>query len=155
VTLRFHATISRANETSSSHRIRIYTASKIHMTLIGICNLSPMTEALWNIDKGPNCFKAELITGFRARTRRKCAQEQMNIRTHDNSPSKVDTFVIEGGTGDELMRHLATMTLFRYLMTKQNCALRVASTTPHAVCLRGNIMIDALFFGETNDKRCL
>ena len=64
------------------------------MRPIGTCKRKPITEALWNSDSGPNCFKALLMIGFKAFTLRRCAQLQMKIRTHERSPSKVETLVI-------------------------------------------------------------
>jgi len=72
-------------------------AKAMHDRLMGTCNRIPITLALWKMDKGPNCFNAELITGFNARTRRKCAQLHTKINTHESNPSNVETLVIDGG----------------------------------------------------------
>ena len=71
-------------------------AKAMHDRLMGTCNRIPITLALWKMDKGPNCFNAELITGFNARTRRKCAQLHTKINTHESNPSNVETLVIDG-----------------------------------------------------------
>lgn len=69
-------------------------ATVIHKMPIGTCKRRPITEALWKIDNGPNCLTALFMSGLRAFTRRKCAQLQIKMSTHDKSPSKVETFVI-------------------------------------------------------------
>jgi hypothetical protein len=74
------------------HRMSIYSARAAQPKATCTFSLVPITDALWKIDSGPNCF--QLMMDFRDRTLRTRAHEHMNIKTQAINPSNDDTFVI-------------------------------------------------------------
>lgn len=103
----------RGKKPTPHYLTRIYIASIAHINDIWSFKRVPITEALWKIDNGPNCF--QFIMDLRERTRRINAQELMNTNTTANKPSKDETFVIQSEV-DWIYPHLS-LNHDRYLPT--------------------------------------